>query len=309
MRAVLVVNPNATTTRPRTRDVLCRALGSETKLEIAETRHRGHAAALAARCADEGVDVLAVLGGDGTVNEVVNGLLRDGRRAEQAPSLAVIPGGSTNVFARALGLPKDPVEATGAVLEALRAGRRRRIGLGKADSRYFTFCAGLGIDAEIVRAADARRSTGIRASNAMHTRAAFRYFFTASDRRHPPLALARPGNHTVHGLFCAFVQNTAPWTYAGNQQLNPCPEASFDTGLDLYALRTMRTVAAADQLVRMLGKSRRPPGGRAALVLHDLDKFTIRATRLLPCQVDGEYLGEQEQVNFRSVPDALDVVL
>lgn len=309
MRAVLVVNPSATTTRPRTRDVLCRALGSETKLEIAETRHRGHAAAFARRCADEGVDVLAVLGGDGTVNEVVNGLLGDGRRADELPSLAVIPGGSTNVFARALGLPKDPVEATGAVLEGLRTGRRRRIGLGKADSRYFTFCAGLGIDAEIVRAADARRSTGIRASNSMHTRTAFRYFFTASDRRHPPLALARPGHPTVRGLFCAFVQNTAPWTYLGNQQLNPCPEASFDTGLDIFALRTMRTAAAADQLLRLLGKSRRPPGGRGALVLHDLDEFTVLASRLLPCQVDGEYLGEREQVNFRSVPDALDVVL
>src|SRR4051794_6404244 len=98
MRAVLVVNPSATTTTLRTRDVLCRALGSETKLEIAETRHRGHAAALARRCAGEGVDVLAVLGGDGTVNEVVNGMLRDGLRpADELPSLAVIPGGSTNV--------------------------------------------------------------------------------------------------------------------------------------------------------------------------------------------------------------------
>jgi diacylglycerol kinase family enzyme len=309
MRAVLVVNPSATTTRVRTRDVLCRALSSETKLEIAETRHRGHAAALARRCADEGVDVLAVLGGDGTVNEVVNGMLRDGQPADELPSLAVIPGGSTNVFARALGLPKDPVEATGAVLEALRTRSRRRIGVGKADSRYFTFCAGLGIDAEIVRAADARRSTGIRASNSMHTRTAFRYFFTASDRRHPPLAVTFPGQRSVRGLYCAFVQNTAPWTYAGNQQLNPCPDASFETGLDLFALRTMRTVAAADQLVRVLGKGRRPPGGRGALVLHDLDEFTVRARRLLPCQVDGEYLGEREQVNFRSVPQALDVVL
>jgi diacylglycerol kinase family enzyme len=95
-------------------------------------------------------DVVVALGGDGTVNEVVNGLLTDGPKAD-LPALAVVPGGSTNVFARALGLPTHPFDATGAILEALRAGRTRRIGLGLADDRYFTFNAGLGFDADVVR--------------------------------------------------------------------------------------------------------------------------------------------------------------
>lgn len=307
MRAVLVVNPNATTTTTRARDVLVRALGTGTELDVAETSHRGHAAALARHCVAEGIDAIVVLGGDGTVNEVVNGLLDEGPRPG-LPALAVIPGGSTNVFARSLGLPRDPVEATGAVLEALRSGHRRTIGLGRADGRYFTFCAGLGFDAEVVRAVDTRRSTGTRLSYSLHLRTALRYFFTASERRQPMLTLERPGFPPDPELFCAFVQNTAPWTYAGNIPVNPSPQASFDTGLDIFALRSMRTAATADQLARMLTGAR-PPGGRSALVLHDLDGFEVAARLPLPHQVDGEYVGERERVTFRSVPDAIDLVL
>src|SRR5215207_3091026 len=129
MRALLVVNPNATTTNARSRDVLARALRSEMDLEVANTRRRGHAAELARQASANGIDVLVALGGDGTVNEVVNGLLADGP-GPHVPALAVVPGGSTNVFARAVGLPRDPIEATGVLLEALREKRTRSIGLG-----------------------------------------------------------------------------------------------------------------------------------------------------------------------------------
>ncbi|GAA2812399.1 diacylglycerol/lipid kinase family protein [Nonomuraea dietziae] len=157
MRAMLLVNPKATTTNRRTRDVLIRALGAAVDLTVEETRYRGHAAALARTAHAKGYDTVAVLGGDGTVNETVNGLLNAGGRAER-PALIVIPGGSANVFARALGLPNDPIEATGATLEALREDRRRSVGLGQAlwegESRYFTFCAGMGYDAEVIRAVE-----------------------------------------------------------------------------------------------------------------------------------------------------------
>src|SRR6266487_3461292 len=148
MRALLVVNPAATTTR-KGRDVLVRALASDLKLEVEETGHRGHAAALACRAARDGVDVVVALGGDGTVNEVVNGLLTDGARPG-LPLLAVVPGGSTNVFVRMLGLPEDPIEATGEILDGLRSRRTRPVGLGveaEAGDRWFTFNAGFGFDA------------------------------------------------------------------------------------------------------------------------------------------------------------------
>ena len=145
MRALLVVNRQATTTSERSRDVLVGALRSVTELEVAHTRRRGHASTLAAEAASSGVGLVVTLGGDGTVNEVVNGLMSVGADADQRPALAVVPGGSTNVFARALGLPRDWAEATGVILAALRDRRYRTIGLGRADRRYFTFCAGLGL--------------------------------------------------------------------------------------------------------------------------------------------------------------------
>ena len=113
MRALLVVNPKATATSARVRDVLIRALGSDLKLDVAETQRRGHAIALAEQAAADGLDLVVALGGDGTMNEVVNGLMRLPDPAAR-PALAVVPGGSANVFSRVLGQPLDPVEATGA---------------------------------------------------------------------------------------------------------------------------------------------------------------------------------------------------
>jgi len=141
MRALVVVNPRATAMSPRERDVLAHALGSETDLEVVETENRGHAAALACRAMRNGTDVVVALGGDGTVNEVINGLLTDGVH-DGVPALGVVPAGSTNVFVRALGLPNDPIEATGALLEGLRSDTYRSVSMGMADDRYFCFAAG-----------------------------------------------------------------------------------------------------------------------------------------------------------------------
>ena len=163
MRALLVVNPNATTTTAAGRDVLAHALASELKLEVLVTRYRGHAAEATAQAVRDGVELLVAHGGDGTVNEVVNGMLRGHRRPGRRPprgmpaALAVVPGGSANVFARALGMPRDPVEATAQLLRALGAGRSRLVGLGRADDRWFTFNAGMGWDADVVAAVEQMR--------------------------------------------------------------------------------------------------------------------------------------------------------
>lgn len=307
MRALLVVNPKATATTKRSRDVLVHAVSSDLKVEVVETERRGHAMDLARDAVAEGLELVVALGGDGTVNEVVNGLLADGPGGH-VPALAVVPGGSTNVFTRALGLPRDPVEATGQILEALQAGRRRRIGLGKADQRYFTFCAGLGIDGEVVRQVEARRRRGTRATNGLYVRTTVRAIYTSSDRRHPPLTLLVPGEEPVAGLALGFVQNTAPWTYLGSRAVDPSPAASFDTGLDLYALRNLRTVTALRQLRQILTSSGRPPRGRAVVSRHDLAELTLNSETPQPFQVDGDFLGERTTVVFRAVPSALDVV-
>jgi diacylglycerol kinase family enzyme len=306
VRALLVVNPAATTSTPRSREVLKRALASEMKVEVAETSHRGHAAALAVRAMREGLDVVVALGGDGTVNEVVNGLLTDGPKAD-LPALAVVPGGSTNVFVRAVGLPADPFDATGAILEALRAGRRRRIGLGLADDRYFTFNAGLGFDAEVVHRIEKRRRAGEQTSHARFVRAALTHYVTA-DRRHPAITLERPGEDAVDRIHFALVTNTAPWSYLGERAVQPSPEASFDTGLDIFAPRSLGVLLTLRYVRRaLLGPS--PLRSRRLLRLHDVAEFTLRASRPMALQLDGDWLGERESVRFRSVPDVLPVIV
>jgi diacylglycerol kinase family enzyme len=313
MRALLVVNPKATTTSERSRDVLVRALRSEVDLTVAYTRQRGHAAALTKDAAAGGIDLVVTLGGDGTVNEAINGLLAaddelgNGRKAGDRPALAVVPGGSTNVFARAVGMPKDWAEGAGIILEALREGRTRTIGLGRADDRYFTFCAGLGWDAEVVRRVERARLRGKTSTPWLYLRSAASQYFFETERRNPPITLERPGEQPEAGLATIIVQNTSPWTYLGDRPANPCPEASFDTGLDLMAMRELHVPSTTRTVQQILARHRRPHGKRV-LGLHDLAAFTLRADRPLAFQLDGEYLGERDKIEFLAVPEALRIV-
>jgi diacylglycerol kinase family enzyme len=315
MRALLVVNPKATATSPRVRDVLARALGSDLKVDVEHTQRRGHAIELGARATQEGYDVVVTLGGDGTVNEIVNGILRSadgypGPHTEQ-PALAVVPGGSTNVFSRALGIPRDPVEATSCLLDALREERSRWIGLGRASSpgaaeRWFTFTAGMGLDADAVRMVERARSKGRPPTPSRYTRATLGRFFFGTDRRRPAITLEREGEEPVPGLFLGIVGNTNPWTYFRGHPITLTPQASFDSGLDLAAMRHLRTIPTLWAAGGML--SGRGIRGRSAVVLHDLREFSLVADRPMHVEVDGDYLGERESLHLQSVPAAIRVV-
>jgi len=303
-RALLVVNPKATATTGRARDVLASALASESRLEVVETKAQGHATELARSAAEDGLDVVVALGGDGTVNEVVNGLLADGPRPD-LPALGVVPGGSANVFARALGLPNAPVEATAVLLQALHSERRRTIGLGMADDRWFTFNAGLGLDADVVRRVDVKRAQGCRATPALYVRSGFRQFFASTDRREPALLLERPGAEPER-LGLALVCNAAPWTYLGSRPLLACPRASFDRGLDLFGLRSLGTLPTLWHLQQILARDT-GPSGRRVLAVHDAPELVLTARAPQPFQLDGEDLGDRARVVLRSVPRALSV--
>ena len=285
--------------------MLAHALASETKLDVVETEARGHATSLARQAAIDGLDVVVALGGDGTVNEVVNGLLADGPRSG-LPALAIVPGGNANVFARALGLPSSPVEATSQLLEALRTDRRRSVGLGKADDRWFTFCAGLGFDAQVVRRVERLRTHGAKATPALFVRQGLRQFFLHSGRRAEPLTLQVPGAADEQ-VRLALVCNSDPWTYLGERPVRPCPAASFDSGLDLFALRSLATASTLRHLWQILA-SRPRPRGRAVVGLHDCAGFTVTCEEPTALQVDGDDLGDRTTVVFRSVPNALDIV-
>ncbi len=317
VRALLIVNPHATTTTKVRRDVIVHALASELDLEVVQTRYRGHASAVAAAAARDGYGLVLTLGGDGTVNEAVNGLLQahppPGARPVAAPPpgaplLAALPGGNANVFARALGLPADPVDATGQILASLLAGRSRTVGLGLADSRYFCFNAGLGLDAEVVRVVEGLRARGQTLSAALYVWTAVRQFCSVTNRREPALTLERDGTAAMGALFLGIVSNTSPWTYLGQRPVNASPHAGFDTGLDLFALRKLSTMRTLNALRQMLS-SDGGPAGRYVVNLHDQAALTFRAARPVAFQVDGEYMGEREHVTLRSIPNALRVLV
>jgi diacylglycerol kinase family enzyme len=307
VRVLVVSNPRATATTLRQRDVLVHALASDAKLEVEETANRGHAAALACRAMRDGFDVVVALGGDGTVNEVVNGLLTDGVHPD-VPRLGIVPAGSTNVVARALGLPNDPVEATSVLIDAMAADRRRQIGLGLADDRWFVFTAGFGYDAAVVAAVEAHRRRGHTSTPALYVRTAVRTFFR-QDRRRPAITLEFPDGSSVPGLHMALVTNCDPWTYLGDRPVSPTPQASFETGLDVYARTRMGTPGILLAAARMIAAPGRATGRRGfgARLEHDLTAFTLRADRPLPFQVDGDALDERQLVMFRGVPRALEV--
>ena len=306
MRGLLIANPNATTTDARIRDVLVAAIGSVVDLHTVTTSHRGHAGELAEKAAGDGTDVVLTLGGDGTVHEVVNGLLGTG--SSHLPALATIPGGSANVFARACGLPNEPVAATGEIIGALRQHRFRTIGLGRANGLWFTCNAGLGLDAEVIAAMEHHRSSGRAATPTRYVTTALREYFARTDRRHPALTVLPDDAPPVSNGFLAIVQNCSPWTYLATLPVNACPEASFDTGLDVLAIRDMRVIPSLRVTGRLLRGSRSQVRTDSLYIGHDLRRFTIVADREVALQVDGEGLGQTRHVTFEGVPDALRIV-
>jgi diacylglycerol kinase family enzyme len=340
MRALVVVNPAATSTTTKMRNVLVGALASELKVDVVETGHRGHGFDLGAQAAAEGLDLVVAVGGDGTVNEVVNGLLQNGP-GPHLPMLAVVPGGSTNVFSRALGRSRDPVEATSEILDSLRAGRTRLVSLGTASAtgtstapvtgadpagaaavaaadaaahgaewttpRWFVFAAGLGFDAEVIARVEARRAGGRRSTGPLYVKEATSAFLLGRERRKPAMTLQVPGEEPLDELFLCLISNVSPWTYLGARPVNPSPEASFDTGLDVFAMGRMGVVRMLHTLRQTLAPE--PDArGRGVHRRHDLEELSISAVRPQGWQVDGDHLGTATGLRVRNVPAALRVV-
>lgn len=306
MRAVLVVNPQATATTPGGRDVLAHALASQVKLDVVETEHRGHAMAVARTAAADGIGLVVAHGGDGTVNEVVNGLLADtdGRPGgfDSVPTLGVVPGGSANVFARALGIPRDPVEATHVLLRALENGHGRQVGLGRANDRWFTFNAGIGWDADVV--AEVERRRGKRTGPSLYLRTAVSCYLRR-PRGRTPLTVRLPGREPVE-VRTAFISNTAPWSYLGSRPVQLNTECSFDTGLGLFALTSLGLPTVLRHARQALRKRTRQQGNR--LLRHDdLPIVSVSSAEPVNLQVDGDLVGQRRHVEFVSVPRALTV--
>jgi len=307
VRGILIVNPHATTMDGNTPELVAQSLAGLVDLDVRQTRYRGHARELAA---EADTDLVLVLGGDGAVNETVNGIMSRpaGLSGSALPLIGVIPGGGGNVFARALGLPLGTEAAIGRIRDVIAAGSYRTIGLGLAGDRYFTFSADLGWDAEVMDEMDQLRETGRRQSTTLYLRTIVRQFFRGTDRRVPALTLERDGQPPVDGLFMTVVTNRSPWTYFGGRALLPVPNPDLNSGLDLLALRRLRLGTIVSLVSQLLWVRSRPPRGRHLLSMPGLESLVIRSARPIAFQVDGEYLGETKAVEFRFVPHAIRVV-
>ncbi|MBU3707257.1 MAG: diacylglycerol kinase family lipid kinase [Mycobacterium sp.] len=314
MQAVLIVNPNATSTTAAGRDLLAHALESRVSLTVAHTDRRGHAIEIAENAKRDGIDVLIVHGGDGTVNEVVNGLLgKPGPQRPDAatlPAVAVVPGGSANVFARALGISADPIEATNQLIDLIGAHRGgqpwRRIGLMDCGERWAVFTAGMGVDGDVVAAVEAQRAKGRKVTAARYIRIAVREML-GSVREEPLITVHLPDREPLGGVHFAFVSNASPWTYANARPVWTNPGTTFEGGLGVFAVTTTNVIANLLVVRRMLSKKAQVKGPH---LLREDDVAWVRLTAAQPvsCQVDGDFLGMRDDMTFTSVPRALAVV-
>lgn len=300
-RVLLIVNARAGSVRARTKEVIAKALSADFKLEVADTMSRNHASELAGDAVDRGFDAVIAFGGDGTVNEAAQTLVGTG------VALGVLPGGSTNVMARSLGIPRDPVDATAYVAERLRAGSRRSINVGDVGGRYFLFSAGMGLDAEVVKRVEGDPEAKARSAEWTFLRKAVGAGVMEYRGADPWMTVEVEGRDPFRALF-AICCNARPFTYFKRMPVDVCPDASLEGGLDLYSLSRVR-LGTVPRIAWSVFVTRSHVRWRTGRYEHDFESATLRADRPLPVQVDGDYIGEQETAPLRLVRKGLDVLV
>lgn len=299
-RVLLISNARAGSVSFRTTEVIAKALSADFKLEVADTVARDHASDLSRAAVEGGYDALVAFGGDGTINEAAQGLVGTD------VALGILPGGSTNVMARALGLPTNPVDATAVVAARMRSGTTRRINVGKIGSRYFLFSAGMGLDAEVVRRVEAdpdakRKGDWAWVGHAL--RAAIEQYRGAK----PEVTLEVDGEEPARVLLVVCC-NARPFTYFGRFPVDACPQARLDGALDVFALERVR-LGTIPRLAWSLFVSRSHTKWRSARYCHDLRSLRLTADRPMPVQVDGDYIGEWSVAPIELSPSSLDLLV
>jgi diacylglycerol kinase family enzyme len=299
-RVLLVVNPVARTVSKPTLAVIEKALSADFALEVAETKEQGHAYELATQAADDGLDLVVVFSGDGTINEAVNAL------AGTDVALGVLPGGATNVFVRALGLPTDPVECTGVLIAKALDDDASKLHLGRADGRYFAVNCGAGIDA----AAMHRLERSFPKTRSRYERAAFRAvtreLLVGYAGKAPDLELRIDGGEPEPSL-SVMVGRTDPYTFYRERGLRMTPEASLDTGLDVLSVRRLNRRNVPRIAWQVFGSARHVHG-RDLDYTHDASHVLVTSAKPFPVQVDGDSLGDHYRLEVELAREALWVV-
>jgi diacylglycerol kinase family enzyme len=302
-RMLVIVNPHAATVSARLRNLVVYALKGRYEVDAVDTDARGHATVLCREAAHEGYDVVVAFGGDGTVNEAANGLLGS------ATPLCALPGGSANVFAKILGIPGELVDATEHLLAIADYWRPRAIDLGVVNDRCFVFNSGVGLDASVVRRVDARPALKARFGPHFFTWIAL----TTYTRRYllgAPRMVIEAGDQTLRGV-TTVVQNAAPFTYFHERPIEIADGAALDSGVLAGAVLHRATPLGLAMIgARSLAPRLRAVDHRQITGFAGVERLTVRSAdaRLLPLQVDGDFIGEVDEARYSIKPRALTVV-
>jgi diacylglycerol kinase family enzyme len=302
-RMLVIVNPYATTMSDRLRHLVVYALQGRYDVRAVDTQRRGHATELTREAAREGYDVVLAFGGDGTVNEAANGLV-----GTDTP-LTCLPGGSNNVYCKILGIPADVVDATEHLLGMADDWRPRRVDLGVANGRRFTFAAGMGLDASVVERVDAHPELKTRFGAWYFTLASVQTFLRRYVVRPPKLEISA-GDKTVRGV-SAFFQNGSPYTYFKQRPIDLVEGARLDSGdLSGVVLTRANPIDVPTVMFRALSSAARIARHSGVEPLAGVQTATVRSVdgRLVPYQVDGDHVGDAAEVTFGVEPGAISVV-
>jgi diacylglycerol kinase family enzyme len=308
---LIIVNPYATTVSDRLKNLVVYALQARYEVEAIDTEASEHAIEIGRDASHGEYDIVVAFGGDGTLNEVANGL------AGTDVPVSVLPGGSTNVVARTLGIPNDVVDATEHLIALADDFKPRKIDLGKINGRHFVFACGMGLDATVVKRVDAHPRMKARAGQWYFTWAAISGFYREYLRNPVQLGVELEGNR-FEGV-TAILQNSDPFTYFGNRPVRVCDGAALDNGtLSLAVLRraTQRDMPTIAGRVLGSGDRSRPAAHRqidhaesvTEALISSTSKDESGTTRRFPVQVDGDYIGDFAELEASVEPRALTIV-
>jgi diacylglycerol kinase family enzyme len=299
-RVLLVANPAA----GRGRDGLLReaksALVGDFTLEVAETGDRGDATRFARDAVELGVEAVVALGGDGTANEVAQALVHTD------VALGIVAAGTTNVMARSIGMPGDVREACALLAARIDSGATKRINVGRISDRFFLFAAGMGLDAEVIRAVEAHPERKRRQRHLYFLQQALA---TALLHRGAPPAISMSADGgEVTKVLLALCANTGPFTYFGRHPVDVFPDVQLDKGLDAFGLSRIG-ITTVPRLAWAFFVSRSHVSWPVSTYHHDVTSVELLAPSPLPVEVDGDYIGEWDQATIRLIPHALDLLL
>jgi diacylglycerol kinase family enzyme len=293
----MLANARAGLVSARTKEVIIKALSADFKLEVVDTEARDHATDVAREAVDRGFDAVLVFGGDGTINEAAQGVVGTD------VALGILPGGSTNVMARSLGVPRDPVEATAFGASRMRSHSTRRVNVGQFEERYFLFSVGMGLDARVVQLVEENPEAKRRHGEWLFLGNALKAAFMEYRGAQPSITVRVSGQEPVDGVL-AVCCNARPFTYFKRFPVDACPEARLDAALDVLVITRIRATTIP-RIAWGLLVSRNHVNGKSARYHHDIDGFGLAAKGPLPVQVDGDYIGERDHGEVRLVPRAL----